>query len=66
MKSHTEYLVMNVPGKMAFVNITGKVQAAITNIQHGETILVSPTHPSSPEDTCTNTNVTWFISCYDN
>lgn len=30
MKSHTEYLTMNVPGKMAFVNITPKVEEALS------------------------------------
>ena len=29
MKSHTEYLTMNVPGRMAFVNITPQVEAAL-------------------------------------
>ena len=29
MKSHTEYLTMNVPGKMAFVNITPQVEEAL-------------------------------------
>jgi secondary thiamine-phosphate synthase enzyme len=29
MKSHTEYLTMNVPGKMAFVNITPQVEEAV-------------------------------------
>src|SRR5262249_62039697 len=29
VKSHTEYLTMNVPGKMAFVNITPQVEAAV-------------------------------------
>ena len=29
MKSHTEYLTMNVPGRMAFVNITPQVEEAL-------------------------------------
>ncbi|HUY18954.1 MAG TPA: secondary thiamine-phosphate synthase enzyme YjbQ [Candidatus Binataceae bacterium] len=29
MKSHTEYLTMNVPARMEFVNITGQVSAAV-------------------------------------
>ena len=29
MKSHTEYLTLNIPSKMAFMNITSKVQEAI-------------------------------------
>jgi secondary thiamine-phosphate synthase enzyme len=29
MKSHTEYLTMNVPGKMSFVNITPQVEEAL-------------------------------------
>lgn len=29
MKSHTEYLTMNVPGRMAFVNITPQVEEAV-------------------------------------
>jgi secondary thiamine-phosphate synthase enzyme len=29
MKSHTEYLTMNVPSKMAFVNITPQVEEAV-------------------------------------
>jgi secondary thiamine-phosphate synthase enzyme len=30
MTSYTEYLTLNVPGKMAFVNITPQVQDAVT------------------------------------
>jgi secondary thiamine-phosphate synthase enzyme len=30
MKSHTEYLTMNVPSRMDLVNITPQVQAAVT------------------------------------
>jgi secondary thiamine-phosphate synthase enzyme len=29
MKSHTEYLIFNIPSKMAFVNITPQVQEAV-------------------------------------
>lgn len=29
MKALTEYLTMNVPGKMAFVNITSQVEEAV-------------------------------------
>lgn len=29
MKSHTEYLTLNIPSKMAFVNITPQVEAAL-------------------------------------
>ena len=29
MKSHTEYLTFNVPGRMGFVNITPQVEAAL-------------------------------------
>jgi thiamine phosphate synthase YjbQ (UPF0047 family) len=29
MKSHTEHLTLNVPGKMTFVNITPQVEAAV-------------------------------------
>lgn len=29
MKSHTEYLTLNVPSKMAFVNITPQVADAV-------------------------------------
>ena len=37
MKSFTEYLVMNVPGKMNFVNITGKVADCLrqSGVQEG-------------------------------
>jgi thiamine phosphate synthase YjbQ (UPF0047 family) len=30
MKSHTEYLKMNVPSKMTFVNITPQVAEAVS------------------------------------
>jgi secondary thiamine-phosphate synthase enzyme len=37
MKSFTEYLVTNVPGKMSFVNITGKVADCVrkSGVQEG-------------------------------
>jgi secondary thiamine-phosphate synthase enzyme len=31
MKSHTEYLTMNLPGRMSFVNITPQVEEALKN-----------------------------------
>jgi thiamine phosphate synthase YjbQ (UPF0047 family) len=30
MKAHTEYLTLNIPSKMAFVNITPQVRDAVT------------------------------------
>ena len=37
MKAHTEYLTMNVPARMAFVNITPQVEAAVrkSGVQEG-------------------------------
>ena len=37
MKSHTEYLTLNIPSKMAFVNITPQVAEAIrkSGVQEG-------------------------------
>jgi secondary thiamine-phosphate synthase enzyme len=37
MKAHTKYLTMNVPGKMAFVNITPQVAQAVkeSNVTEG-------------------------------
>lgn len=37
MKSHTEYLVFNIPSKMAFQNITPKVEAVLNHsgVQEG-------------------------------
>lgn len=29
MKSHTEYLTMNVPARMGFVNLTARVEEAV-------------------------------------
>ena len=45
MKSHTEYLTLNVPSKMAFRNITPEVQAAVTKsgVQEG-LVLVNTMH----------------------
>ena len=39
MKSRTEYLMLNIPSKMAFVNITPKVQDVITKsgVREGST-----------------------------
>jgi len=48
MKALTEYLVMNVPGKMNFVNITQDVQAAVTKSGVREGIaLVNSMHITS-------------------
>jgi thiamine phosphate synthase YjbQ (UPF0047 family) len=49
MKSLTEYLVMNVPGKMTFVNITGQVADCVrrSGVQEG-LCLVKATHISQP------------------
>ena len=37
MKTHTDYLTLNIPSKMAFRNITPEVQAAVTKsgVQEG-------------------------------
>src|SRR5690348_9854329 len=45
MKAHTEYLTLNIPSKMAFVNITQQVQDAITKsgVQEG-LVLVNAMH----------------------
>ncbi len=45
MKSHTEYLTMNVPSKMAFVNITPQVAEAVrqSGVQEG-LVLVNTMH----------------------
>ena len=45
MKSHTQYLTLNVPGKMAFRNITPDVEAAVraSGVQEGM-VLVSAMH----------------------
>ena len=45
MKAHTEYLTMNIPSKMAFVNITTQVQNAVTKsgVQEG-LVLVNTMH----------------------
>jgi thiamine phosphate synthase YjbQ (UPF0047 family) len=43
MKSHTEYLTLTIPSKMAFVNITPQVDAAIRKSGVAEGIvLVNP------------------------
>ena len=43
MKSYTDYLTMNVPGKMAFVNITPRVADAVkkSGIQEGMALVNS-------------------------
>jgi secondary thiamine-phosphate synthase enzyme len=48
MKSHTQYLTMNVPGKMTFVNVTRDVQAAVTasGVKEGM-VLVNSMHITS-------------------
>ncbi len=48
MKAHTEYLTMTVPSKMAFENITPRVQAAVTasGVQEG-LVLVNSMHITS-------------------
>lgn len=45
MKSHTEYLTMNVPGKMAFANITSQVAEAVkkSGVKEG-LVLVNTMH----------------------
>jgi secondary thiamine-phosphate synthase enzyme len=48
MKSFTEYLTMNVPGKMAFVNITPKVAEAVKKSGVAEGIaLINTMHITS-------------------
>jgi secondary thiamine-phosphate synthase enzyme len=48
MKSHTEYLTLNVPGKMTFVNVTPQVNAALkkSGVQEG-LVLVNTMHITS-------------------
>ena len=45
MKSHTEYLTLNVPARMGFENITSKVEAAVrkSGVQEG-LVLVNAMH----------------------
>jgi secondary thiamine-phosphate synthase enzyme len=45
MKSHTEYLTLNIPSKMAFQNITPQVQAAVnkSGVKEG-LVLVNAMH----------------------
>ena len=45
MKSHTEYLTMNVPARRAFRNITGEVEAAVakSGVREG-LVLVNAMH----------------------
>jgi len=48
MKSHTEYLTMNVPGRMAFVNITPQVEDALNKSGVSEGIvLINSMHITS-------------------
>lgn len=48
MKSHTEYLTLNIPSKMAFVNITPQVEAALrkSGVMEG-LVLVNSMHITS-------------------
>lgn len=48
MKSHTEYLTLNVPGRMTFVNVTPQVNAALkkSGVQEG-LVLVNTMHITS-------------------
>ncbi|WP_169977817.1 secondary thiamine-phosphate synthase enzyme YjbQ [Tautonia rosea] len=45
MKSHTEYLTLNVPGRMEFLNITSRVEEAVrsSGVQEG-IVLVNAMH----------------------
>lgn len=45
MKSHTQYLTMNIPAKMAFENITPQVEEAVrqSGVKEG-LVLVNTTH----------------------
>ncbi|MHB1425596.1 MAG: secondary thiamine-phosphate synthase enzyme YjbQ [Gemmataceae bacterium] len=48
MKAHTEYLTLNIPSKMAFVNITPRVQDAVTKSGVSEgLVLVNSMHITS-------------------
>lgn len=48
MKSHTEYLTLNIPSKMAFRNITQEVQSAVTKSKVAEgMVLVNSMHITS-------------------
>jgi secondary thiamine-phosphate synthase enzyme len=48
MKTHTEYLALNIPSKMAFENITPQVEAAVrkSGVQEG-LVLVNSMHITS-------------------
>jgi secondary thiamine-phosphate synthase enzyme len=48
MKSHTEYLTLNIPSKMAFQNLTPQVEAAVkkSGVQEG-LVLVNSCHITS-------------------
>lgn len=45
MKTHTEYITLNIPSKMAFENITPRVEAAVrkSGVQEG-IVLVKARH----------------------
>jgi thiamine phosphate synthase YjbQ (UPF0047 family) len=47
MKSHTHYITLNIPSKMAFVNITPQVADAVakSGVKEG-LVLVKPIHRS--------------------
>ena len=51
MKAHTEYVTMNVPSKMAFVNITPQVQAAVakSGVQEGPVLIHTMHHWDAPD-----------------
>ncbi len=45
MKSHTEYLTLNLPARMAFLNITPQIEQAVKNSGISEgLILVNAMH----------------------
>jgi secondary thiamine-phosphate synthase enzyme len=43
MKAHTEYLTLNVPGKMTFVNLTPRVEEAVrkSGVQEGMVLVTA-------------------------
>lgn len=49
MKAHTQYLTLNVPSKMAFINITPQVEEAVrdSGVQEGM-VLVNRKRRSVP------------------
>ena len=50
MKSHTDYLTLNIPSKMAFVNITPQVEDAVrkSGVKEG-LVLVNKKRRNVPE-----------------